>query len=383
MKKTLLFSLAFGILVFGCSGGSHDSAESIVDIDEFSTYSLDVENSPTSFFDLIESVEILRLEETKESLLSNFYSIERLGSDFVFGDPNEGVVYMFDEFGRFKSRLSAQGNGPEEYSFMLNSWVEGDTIAVFDSGLLRIQKYDSAGNYLATSRVPPYSPEIAYWNGRYYVDASTGIQDNGEVFGVRVFDKNMQLVGNAIPLAARKPFGVFWQSPFIPYNDELTYHDTIRDTVYVTNKDTFRPLLSIDYGAQWAWRDQSLLLDKSKANAMLRRRGFVSTFRAIVGGEYVFVQNFWAGKIQSHLVNRSTGDVKRIKMDKKSKDAFSLVPFRWEGDWLLASLTSIDVAEFIESTGGENIKFRQGTTLEAIESSENPVLVWVKFKTID
>lgn len=282
MKKILPLTLIIGLIVFSCSGSSQDNAESIIDIDKFSTYSLDAESSPTSFFDLIESVEILRLQETKRSLLSNFYSIERLGSDFVFGDANEGVVYIYDEFGRFKSRLSQQGSGPKEYSFMLNSWVEGDTIAVFDAGLLRIQKYDSAGNYLATSRVPPYSPEIAFWNGRYYLDASTGVQDNGEVFGVRIFDKNMQLVGNAIPLAARKPFGVFWRSPLIPYNDELTYHDTIRDTVYVTDKDTFRPLLSIDYGAQWAWRDQSLLLDKGKANAMLRRRGFVNRFQAIV-----------------------------------------------------------------------------------------------------
>ncbi|MFT6871688.1 MAG: hypothetical protein ACJAVN_000690 [Roseivirga sp.] len=367
-------------VVFGCSGKNPDNAESIVDIDQFSTYSLDVESSPTSFFDLIESVEILRLEETKKSLLSNFYSIERLGNDFVFGVPKRGEVSIFDEFGNFKRSLSIEGSGPKEVSLMLNTWVEGDTIAVFDAVSLRIQKYDSEGNYLATRRVPPRSPEIAYWNGRYYLDASSGIQDNGDVFGVRIFDKNMQLVGNAIPFAARKPFGVFWRSPFIPYNDELTYHDTIRDTVYVTDKDTFRPLLSIDYGAQWAWRDQSLLLDFGKANAMFSRRGFVNRFQAIVSSEHVFVQNYWSGKIQGHLINRLTGEVQRIKMDKKSKDAFSLVPFRWDGDRLLASLTSTDVAEFIQSTGNENINFREGTTLEAIESSENPALVWIKFK---
>lgn len=94
----------------------------------------------------------------------------------------------------------------------------------------------------------------------------------------------------------------------------------------------------------------------------------------------MFVQNYWSGKIQGHLINRLTGEVQRIKMDKKSKDAFSLVPFRWDGDRLLASLTSTDVAEFIQSAGNENIKFREGTTLEAIESSENPALVWIKFK---
>lgn len=380
MKKILPLILAVGMLLLGCSRSSHDIEESIVDIDQFRTFSLDVESSPTSLFDLVESVEIVRLEETKRSLLSNFYSIERLGSDFVFGDPKEGVVYIYDHLGRFKRRLFEQGEGPKEYSFMLNAWVEGDTIAVFDSGLLRIQKYDSVGNYLATTKVPPSSPEIAYWNDRYYLDASTGVQDDGEVFGVRIFDKKMRLVENAIPLMARKPFGVFWLSPFIRYNDEITYHDTIRDTVYVTNNDTFRPLLSIDYGAQWAWRDQSILLDRDKARTMLRRRGFVNKFKAIIGSQHVLIQNFWEGKIQNHLIDRRTGHVQRLRVDKKSKEGFSLVPFRWEGDRLLTSLTSTEVAEFIQSTGRENIKFREGTTLEEIESSENPVLVWVKFK---
>ena len=377
MKKAIsnIFIL---FLICNCSG-NNSANKKITEIDEFKTYSIDVESKSISISEIVESAEILRLEETSNSLLANFYGISRLGTDFVFGAPNRGEVYVFDEFGNFKSQFSKQGSGPKEYSFMLNTWVEGDTIAIFDSGLLRIQKYDSRGNYLASNRVPQNSPEITFWKGRYYLDVSTGVQDDGKAFGVRILDKKMQLLEDAIPLKAKKPVGVFWRSPFISYGDQLTYHDAIRDTVYVRKEGTFKPLLSIDFGEKWAWRDQSLLMDQAKAKATLKRRGIVDRFGAIVGKEHILVQNIWAGKIQGHLVNRKTGNVQRLKIETNSKVNFSLTPFYWDGDKLLASLSSADVAQFISSVGSERIKFRTGTTLEEIESSENPVLVWMMF----
>lgn len=376
--KSRLYNILALVLVFGCSENSSDIK--MTDLDEFKTHAIDVERKPVSIFDQIESVEILRLEETQESLLSDFYNIERLGSHFVFGDPSDGVVYVFDEQGNFLNRISERGIGPKEYSLLLNSWVEGDSIGVFDVEGIRIHKYDITGKHLASSRLP-YSPaEMTFWNGKYYLDMSTSMFDNKEIFAVLILDRDMEEIGRTISLKAIKPFGVFWRSPFITYNDELTYHDTISDTIYVTDNETFRPLLSIDFGQKWAWRDQTLLMDRRKANTMLRRSSFVNKFQAMVGPQYVFVQHNWAGSRQTHLINRSTGDVKRFEMRKESKDDFSLVPFRWDGNRLLVSFRSPDVSEFIASTGSKKIKFRQGTTLEKIESSENPVLAWIKFK---
>lgn len=379
MKNVLCNILAL-LLVYSCSGNGSIKGRAKTDLDDFKTFAIDVESKSISISDLVESVEILRLEETPKSLLSNFYNIERLGKNFVFNNPTEGVVFVFDELGNFKNRFSNQGSGPKEYSLMLNTWVEGDSIAVFDPSRMRIQKYDVKGNHLATGRLPYSSAEMAFWDGKYYLDISTRMLNKDEKFGVLIINRNMEEFVKAIPLKATKPFGVFWRSPFISYEDELTYHDTIRDTIYVTDNNTFKPLLSVDFGQKWAWRDPAVLLDRSKANTILRRRGLVNKFQALVGPEHLFVQNYWSGKIQNYLIDRLTGVVQRIGMGEKSKSDISFVPFRWDDNRLLASLQSTDVSDFIKSVGNTKIKLREGSTLEEIESSENPVLVWVKFK---
>jgi hypothetical protein len=47
---------------------------------------------------------------------------------------------------------------------------------------------------------------------------------------------------------------------------------------------------------------------------------------------------------------------------------------------LQAKFIFFDISPFLSELKEDQITFRQGTTLEEIKSSENPVLMWVKFK---
>ena len=70
--RRLFFLLAGGFLfLFSCSsGGSSDTPPTEVDTDAFKSYKIDVDSDKTPFSDLVESVELMRLEETDEALLS-------------------------------------------------------------------------------------------------------------------------------------------------------------------------------------------------------------------------------------------------------------------------------------------------------------------------
>ncbi|OEK05455.1 6-bladed beta-propeller [Roseivirga misakiensis] len=379
--KQVLFVLCFStfLLILGCSRLSKEKEPLLRDLDEFKSYVVDVEESLSPIWDAIEKVEILKLEETQESFLSNFYNISKLGNDFVLGDPKNGSLFIYGPYGEFKRRISNQGAGPEEYSFLLNSWVEDDIIGVFDATGMRIHNFNVNGEHLGSKKLP-YSPnEMAFWDGKYYLDVSTQKFDNNRNFSILILNEDMSLSSESIPLKYVKPFGVFWRSPFIAFGDHLTYHDAISDTVFIDDNGGFRPLLSLCFGDKWAWKDQELLSDRSKANVMLKRKGFVNKFQALVGPEYIFVQYYWGGKIQAQLINRFTSDTKRLDLRNSKKENYSIDPYYWDNDMLLVSIQSTDVAEFIENGLGEKVELK-GTTLQEIESSENPVLAWISFK---
>jgi hypothetical protein len=75
-----------------------------------------------------------------------------------------------------------------------------------------------------------------------------------------------------------------------------------------------------------------------------------------------------------------SGNVKRMEMPKGKSVYEEFYYLGWEEDRLMLSVTSSDVSGILSALDENQIKYREGTTLEEIESSENPVLMWVKFK---
>lgn len=62
------------------------------------------------------------------------------------------------------------------------------------------------------------------------------------------------------------------------------------------------------------------------------------------------------------------------------QDPLNIKPIQWEGNKLAMSLPSAELSPFLSELTEDQIVFSSGATLEEVESSENPVLIWVKFK---
>jgi len=83
---------------------------------------------------------------------------------------------------------------------------------------------------------------------------------------------------------------------------------------------------------------------------------------------------------QPFLINRLTGAIVSIDLRNQDDGRYTISPIKWEGNSFIGSIQSNDLSALINELDQSRIKFREGTTLEEIESSENPVLMWVKFK---
>ncbi|KYG78781.1 6-bladed beta-propeller [Roseivirga echinicomitans] len=379
MKRNL-FSLLILTLVFSCAekGGVND--KQVTNLDDFRTYAIDVESKATPVFDLIEEVEVMRLEETEESLLGDVYKLDALEGEYVITYPRTGDNHFFDRNGKFLRAFNNSGGGPKEYNLVLNSWIENDDLSIFDSQSMRVHKYTKFGNWIESKRIPYSAFSLAYYDSKYFLDVSRNPVED-DFHAVAVLNTKMELIETTVPFNDRKAISLSWGvDNFKPYKDGLVYNDVINDTVYVYENDLFRPLLSVDFRDKWIWSDRAVYSDFQKAQSMMQRNDVVYSFGSFVGERYVYVQHILNSRILNYLIDRETGEVQKIKSVRNGADKNLLIPIRWEGDRLLFSMRSTAVKEFLTELEEGQKEFREGTTLEEIESSENPVLMWVKFK---
>lgn len=148
--KIKTYFLFISIFLVSCGGENQTEAFSE---DGFRRISIDVSASKKALVDFIESVEIIQLEETPNSLMGDVYEYEKMGNSLVLRNFNTNSIIQFTEEGKYVSSFSKSGNGPREYSFILSFWVDGESIFIYDSPNGRVQEYDIQGNYKSSTRI--------------------------------------------------------------------------------------------------------------------------------------------------------------------------------------------------------------------------------------
>ena len=86
--------------------------------------------------------------------------------------------------------------------------------------------------------------------------------------------------------------------------------------------------------------------------------------------------------VNSFLLDRLTGETRLIDFRKEGEEKFAIFAHQWMDDRLMMSIASEDVADFLAELDEGQWRFRDGTTLEEIESSEHRVVIWVTFREI-
>lgn len=345
------------------------------DLDRFTTYKVDSEIPALPFSSLIKEVEIMKLEETDQSLLSNIVFLGHADEKFVIPSWSSSDIHVFSESGDFVRKINHQGNGPEEYPGIANFWATDNSIGISGGGF--IIEYDWDGRFLNKKKNPNMSYHTYPYQGGYVMDMSQSKIDQNEHYSVIVVDSTLQIESMLIPSEYHE-VGLYGANSFASYKNSVIYHDPFSDTVYKLENQSARPLLSLDFGNQWAWKDESIRTDREKSRNARRDKNATWVFTPYVGEEHILVNCRNAPAYV--LIDRKAGTSVNVAMSLSNQDPLNLNPIQWDGDKLAMSLPSAELSNFLSQLTEEQIEFRSGTTLEEVESSENPVLVWVKFK---
>ena len=312
IKKTHLALLLSIALVCACGSTEKDNEQETANIDAFRTYPVDITISETSVLNHIESVEVLGLEETEASLLDNASYVHILKDHIVFRNGYRPEVFIYSKTGNFLAKIDRKGEGPEEYTSIREHWVNENLIQIYDGR--RIVSYDMGGEFVKSLTVKNSAAHLNSLEGGYVADVSSAPVEGTLKYNIAFLNEKLERDTLAVPYTTAKKTGMFWlASTFSKYNDDLLYQHTYGDTIFKLKSKKAIPLLSVDLGDKWVWKDPTINQDIQRQKALRKETGAITMIFMLVSEELVYLDLIRAGKF---LLNRQSGDYQKLSFNK-------------------------------------------------------------------
>lgn len=384
LSKSLILTF-FCLVLSGCGteSNSDHTADSDKSADVFRSYAVNIEKPKTRFADAFESVEVMQLEEASQSLLGSVARVSNLADKLIFPGYNNGEVYIFSDRGKFLSKFNNTGEAEGQYSSVQDMWVSGDSIVIFDSKKRTIYWYRQNGDYLKSVKMPEGTGHV-YPVGRGFLTDMTFAPAKDSVgYKVHVLDGELrvknELVPNPNPISF--PMGRNTNS-FKEYDGKLTFKAMYDDTTYFLNADATAPFIQVDFGEKNLWKDESLKGNLMAVMTAIPKGEGVWNYTPYISSDLIYMTYDISLKKLAAVIDRETGEYLILNTLMRNEERYDLEPIAWDGDRLMLSMPSSNVAELLGDMEAEQWQFAAGATLKSVESSENPVLLWVKFKSL-
>ena len=101
------------------------------------------------FSEIIKEIKVIPLETKDSCLISEINILRYTDNKFFILDSQQGIIFIFDKTGKFLSKISHRGTGPEEYINLFSFDVDTATHSVcLFSAYRGLMYYDYQGNFL-------------------------------------------------------------------------------------------------------------------------------------------------------------------------------------------------------------------------------------------
>ena len=233
-----IYLLLIALVLFSCNTANKNAKTG--DYETIDLNGMFRENSRIEMADLIDSLHIIKLETTEESIVGNISKIVlSTNGNYIIGDDVQGKgIIIFDKNGKFIKRISS-GNGSGELRYYTD----------FD---FEYNKFDDNGNYIGN---------LDDENGNeinikfYYSDFK--ISDNGFIFKSLVSQNNDNALSEKYMVITDKNCNVQNSAitKFVKFNYGSTKFDysgrcfsiPFSDTIYKYANGTISPKYVLDY----------------------------------------------------------------------------------------------------------------------------------------
>ncbi|MHA7101761.1 6-bladed beta-propeller [Roseivirga pacifica] len=356
----------------------------------FQHYEIDIHGKRHNFFDFVEHVEIVPLEETEQSLLSRVEAYFPTPNGIGIIDRKNNQVQLFSKAGKYLNTINRFGEGPEEYRNLGSSvWVENDQINLFSSLSRSVLIFNLQGTYLKTTPVN-YPEEIwggslTPYNDGYVVQMLDRSKVKRSSYELMFLDENFKDLSFASPRPNPHPFPVNAGNRFSYINQQLIWKKRLSDSIFVMKENQPIPMMRFDFGEDWTWSNPNARSKMKLAfHEIWREEAKVWEVLSKVNEQYILITyKYTVTKDDKGLIDRKSGKFYRLDTRKEDGENFNLFFLEWENDRLTTSLQAYDVEEFLVNLNEDQYAIAGGLKYEDFAFSENPVLLRIKFKVPD
>lgn len=375
LVKVLLILTPF--LFLNC-GGEPDVKEVEVEKDGLQSYKLDIRQDKIPIADLIQSIEITRLEETEESLLKGVSQVDFYEEKMIM--LSNETFYFYSKAGEFLSKFNRKGDGPEEYSRLTDIWFEDGIVSVYSINGMYVNRYDLEGNFISRDRLGERAAHVYPYKSGYVLDMHIIYTQDTLKYSLVTVDDQMKLDKTFLPFEKHPGFrGAQFRSSFFTVNDDLLYLHTMSDTVYRLTTDSVVPYIHYDFQDDWYFKPGvEVKRDFSEEQRRKKQVWFVLNH---IGQDYIFLYTTLGPRMDyDFFIDRKTKQSISIDWRISNIGKLDFYALDWNRDEFLISLRSSHLTDLLDQLDQEQYSFTEGTTLEEIGSSENPVLIRMKLK---
>ncbi|WP_422356298.1 6-bladed beta-propeller [Roseivirga pacifica] len=356
----------------------------------FQHYEIDIHGKRHDFFEFVEHVEIIPLEETEQSLLSRVEAYFPTPNGIGIIDRKNNQVQLFNKAGKYLNTINRLGEDPEEYRNLGSSvWVENNQIKLFSSLSRSVLTFNLQGTYLKTTPVN-YPEEIwggslTPYNDGYVVQMLDRSKVKRSSYELMFLDENFKDLSFASPRPNPHPFPVNMGNRFSYINQQLIWKKRLSDSIFVMKENQPIPMMRFDFGEDWTWSNPNARSKMKLAfHEIWREQAKVWEVLSKVNEQYVLTTyKYTVTKDDKGLIDRKSGKFYRLDARKEDGENFNLYFLEWENDRLTTSLQAYDIEEFLENLDDNQYTIAGGLKHEDFAFSENPVLLRIKFKVPD
>jgi|SRR5690554_289966 hypothetical protein len=245
MKKLSVISISIVLFFCGCNEkqiknltGAHTSIE----IDN--PVSLSIE-------DFVIDIDTIRLETSDESIITSILNMHIMNNRFYILTNNFSSVYIFDFNGKFISKISDRGDGPNEYIRITSFEVDkiNRNIIISDNFSRRIFIYDQDGSQIETIPLD-FQPIVILPHPNGFLNIYSGPRDiynipEMENYNVHFLNSRGKFISSAIEVTTPKRIDI--GSAFMAdclANGDILFQPVLSEIIYKIEGENIIPLYS-------------------------------------------------------------------------------------------------------------------------------------------
>ncbi len=249
MKKIKYILLIGLYLLIGCTNktGKNDNISCTIAVDENNL------SEKILYSDLFDSLKYVSLKTSDEILIKQLTKVQYFNERIYVLDKQMQSVFSFDMAGELVWKIQKQGEGPGEYSQLVDFDIDAQAnkLLLF-SRLEKIQVYDLEGNFIEEQRTPLFGTSFATFNNWMYIytGGRSNVLDEKNEQNNLLIRNAQQIWKGEIPFSNELGSVMIYElsNAFCKYENEIRFFMPFSSNIYSVKEDSVYIKYHFDFG---------------------------------------------------------------------------------------------------------------------------------------